>query len=179
MIVPGEWHLPRVSGAERPPGFSQVEWAVLRNRGAIDVADAERLLDPTAGVVHDPLALRDMDRALLRIRQAVEHGERIVVYGDYDAGGVAAATLLTTPLELMGADVSAFIPSRFEEGYGLQEEALLKLGREGTRLVISVDCGGRGAAGGWAARGGGRSSRPPGGGGPGRGRGRRGVAVGM
>jgi single-stranded-DNA-specific exonuclease len=146
VIVPGEWHLPRVSGAERPPGFSQVEWAVLRNRGAVDAADAERLLDPTAGKVHDPMALRDMDRALQRIRQAVERGERIVVYGDYDADGLTAATLLTTTLELMGADVSAFIPSRFEEGYGLQEEALLKLGRQGTRLVISVDCGVRAVA---------------------------------
>ena len=103
-----------------------MEWAVLRSRGAVDAADAGRLLDPTAGVIHDPLALRDMDRALLRIRQAVERGERIVVYGDYDADGLTAATLLTTTLELMGADVSAFIPSRFEEGYGLQEEALLE-----------------------------------------------------
>ena len=144
--MPGEWHLPRVSGAERPPGFSHVEWAVLRNRGAVDAADAERLLDPTAGEVHDPMALRDMERALQRIRQAVEGGERIVVYGDYDADGLTAATLLTTTLELMGADVSAFIPSRFEEGYGLQEEALLKLGRQGTRLVISVDCGVRAVA---------------------------------
>src|SRR3972149_2266895 len=135
-----------MSGAEPPPGFSHVEGAVVRNRGAVAAADAERLLDPTAGEVHDPMALRDMERALQRIRQAVEGGERIVVYGDYDADGLTAATLLTTTLELMGADVSAFIPSRFEEGYGLQEEALLKLGRQGTGLVISVDCGVRAVA---------------------------------
>jgi single-stranded-DNA-specific exonuclease len=87
-----------------------------------------------------------MDRALVRIRRSIERGERIVVYGDYDADGLTAATVLTTTLELMGADVTAFIPSRFEEGYGLQEEALLKLGHEGTRLVISVDCGVRAIA---------------------------------
>jgi single-stranded-DNA-specific exonuclease len=123
-----------------------VEWAVLRNRGARDADDAGRLLHPAGGAVHDPLALRDMDRALARIHRAIQQGERVVVYGDYDADGLTAATLLTTTLELMGADVSAFIPSRFEEGYGLQEEALAKLGQEGTRLVISVDCGVRALA---------------------------------
>jgi single-stranded-DNA-specific exonuclease len=146
VTVPGEWRLPPGASDEPPAGFSRVEWTVLRSRGAVDAADAERLLHPGDGEVHDPLALRDMDRALLRIRQAVERGEHIVVYGDYDADGLTAATLLTTTLELMGADVAAFIPSRFEEGYGLQEEALLKLGREGTRLVISVDCGVRAVA---------------------------------
>ena len=144
--MPEEWRLPRRPGDEPPAGFNRVEWGVLRQRGAVDAADAERLLHPADGAVHDPLALRDMDRALLRIRQAVERGERIVVYGDYDADGLTAATLLTTTLERMGADVSAFIPSRFEEGYGLQQEALLKLGRAGTRLVVSVDCGVRALA---------------------------------
>jgi single-stranded-DNA-specific exonuclease len=146
MSVAGEWRLPDPSGPEPPAGFSRVEWAVLRSRGASDEAEATRLLQAAGGEVHDPLWLRDMDRAVRRIRAAVQGGERITVYGDYDADGLTAATLLTTTLELMGADVAAFIPSRFEEGYGLQEEALLRLGREGTRLVVSVDCGVRAVA---------------------------------
>jgi single-stranded-DNA-specific exonuclease len=146
VTVPGEWRLPGGQGEEPPEGFSRVEWGVLRQRGAVDAADAEHLLHPVEGRLHDPLELRDMDRALSRIHRAIGQGERIVVYGDYDADGLTAATLLTTALELMGADATAFIPSRFEEGYGLQEEALLKLGREGTRLVISVDCGVRAVA---------------------------------
>jgi single-stranded-DNA-specific exonuclease len=144
--MPGEWRLPEGPGDEPPAGFNRVEWAVLRNRGARDAQDAERLLHPTEGEIHDPLALRDMAGAVQRIRQSIERGERITVYGDYDADGLTAATLLTTTLEWIGADVAAFIPSRFEEGYGLQEEALLKLAREGTRLVISVDCGVRAIA---------------------------------
>jgi single-stranded-DNA-specific exonuclease len=140
MTLMGEWRLPAAAG-EPPPGFSRVEWAVLHARGAHDGAEARRLLEPGGGEVYDPLAMRDMAAAVRRIRAAVEAGERIVVYGDYDADGLTAATLLTTVLELMGANVTGFIPSRFEEGYGLQEEALLRLAQEGARLVVSVDCG--------------------------------------
>jgi single-stranded-DNA-specific exonuclease len=141
-----EWRLPVASDVPAQGTFSRIEWSVLKSRGASDASDAERLLRPTDGVLHDPLLLPEMARALERIRRAVESGERIIVYGDYDADGLTAATLLTATLQLMGADVSAFIPSRFEEGYGLQEEALLRLGREGARLVISVDCGTRAIA---------------------------------
>ncbi|HMK08704.1 MAG TPA: single-stranded-DNA-specific exonuclease RecJ [Anaerolineales bacterium] len=138
--------MPARAEDDPPAGFSRVEWMVLRRRGAHDAADAARLMAPTAGIVHDPLALIDMDRAVARVRAALQGGEPIVVYGDYDADGLTAATLLTTTLELMGANVSAFIPSRFEEGYGLQQEALLRLRAEGVGLVISVDCGMRAAA---------------------------------
>lgn len=114
---------------------------MLRSRGARGAEDVRRLLSPAAGETHDPHLLLDMGAAARRIHRAIADGDRIAVYGDYDADGLTATTLLTSALEFMGADVRPFIPSRFEEGYGLQREALGRLRRDGVRLVVSVDCG--------------------------------------
>lgn len=126
-----------------PEGYSPVQWAVLASRGVGDAAQAAELLRPEAGPTHDPFLLSDMAAAVARIRRAIGSGERIAVYGDYDADGLTAAALLSRSLEALGARVAPFIPSRFEEGYGLEAEALGRLAAEGCRLVISVDCGAR------------------------------------
>jgi single-stranded-DNA-specific exonuclease len=134
------WHLPEDGGA--PPGdLTRLQWAVLRSRGIRSLEALGALLDPATGPEHDPMALPGMGDAVARLREALERGEAIVVYGDYDADGVTSAALLTRALEAAGASVRAFIPSRFEEGYGLQQEALARLHAEGARLVVSVDCG--------------------------------------
>lgn len=116
---------------------------ILYNRGLTEPADVERFLQP--GQFHpDPLRpprLKGLEQAVARLRQAIERREPIAVYGDYDVDGVTATVLLVETLTRLGADARPYIPDRVDEGYGLNVEALEKLGAAGVRLVITVDCG--------------------------------------
>lgn len=85
--------------------------------------------------------LLGLEQAVERISQAIQHQQSVVVYGDYDVDGVTATALLTLALEAVGANVRPYIPNRFDEGYGLNLEALETLSAEGTDLIITVDCG--------------------------------------
>jgi single-stranded-DNA-specific exonuclease len=89
----------------------------------------------------NPFAMKDMDKAVARIRKAIKAGEPIVIYGDFDADGVTATTLMMQVLTRLKAKVSAYIPHRVDEGYGLNSPALEELAAQGTKLVITVDCG--------------------------------------
>lgn len=89
----------------------------------------------------DPFALRDMDRAVERISAAVNAGEKIVVYGDYDADGVTASALLCSYLNMIGAQAEVYIPERESEGYGLHREAIDTIAQGGASLIITVDNG--------------------------------------
>ena len=89
----------------------------------------------------DPFLIRDMDKGVARIRNAVEAGERILVYGDYDADGVTATALLYTYLQSIGADVDFYIPSRVEDGYGLSAKTAERVLQGGFDLVVTVDNG--------------------------------------
>lgn len=89
----------------------------------------------------NPFALPGMNEAVSRIRQALRVGERITVYGDFDTDGVTATALLVQTLRALGGRARAYIPHRVEEGYGLQEEALAAIARDGVGLVVTVDCG--------------------------------------
>jgi len=88
-----------------------------------------------------PFALKGMHDAVTRIRRAIRQGERIAVYGDFDADGVTGTALLTEMLEGLGAQVRGYIPHRIDEGYGLNKESLERLRQDGFRLVVTVDCG--------------------------------------
>lgn len=114
---------------------------LLYNRGYYEPIAAGHFLRKETGVFHDPFLLRDMDRAVMRIRCAIEAGERITVYGDYDADGVTATSVLYLYLASVGADVHYYIPGRFDEGYGLNRDAIGKLSADGTRLIVTVDTG--------------------------------------
>lgn len=89
----------------------------------------------------DPFALTDMDRAVERIEQAISLGEKITVYGDYDCDGVTSTALLYSLFRDMGADADYYIPSRENEGYGMNKEAIKKIADSGTRLIVTVDNG--------------------------------------
>jgi len=91
--------------------------------------------------LHDPLLLGGVEAAVRRIDKALGRKEQIVVYGDYDIDGITATALLVDVLRQLGAQVRPYIPDRFEEGYGLNDEALLGLKKSGADLVITVDCG--------------------------------------
>ncbi len=113
---------------------------ILYNRGCRDAASADIYLNGKVDFV-DPFRMLGMDGAVERILTAIEEGEEIAVYGDYDVDGVTATTLLVQLLQQMGGKVRSYIPNRFDEGYGLNNEALDILSSEGVRLVITVDCG--------------------------------------
>lgn len=102
---------------------------------------SEKELFSSENFVASPFDLIDMDRAVDRINEALENDEKIVVYGDYDADGVTATVILTSFLEAMGADVSFYIPSREDEGYGLNVDAIERLCNDGCNLIITVDNG--------------------------------------
>src|SRR5438046_1717480 len=114
--------------------------AVLVRRSYDDVARARAFL---AGELpaHDPFELGDMAAACETIRGAIAAGRRICVHGDYDADGICATALAVLVLRELGAEVEWHLPSRFEEGYGVQRETLARLAEEGCGLVLTVDCG--------------------------------------
>src|SRR5690606_34720452 len=89
----------------------------------------------------DPSAFRDMDLAAERVAEAVIARETVTVYGDYDVDGATSAALLIRLLRMLGHDARHYIPDRLLEGYGPSGEALVRLGQEGSSLIVTVDCG--------------------------------------
>ena len=132
-----------------PEGRAQLERAgipsllacVLSARGVTEPEQAWKLLTPGEEPLLDPMLLKDMDRAVLRVTRALKRGETIAVYGDYDVDGITATCLLTDCLTRLGGRVRSYIPDRLEEGYGLNQEAVLHLAQQGVTLIITVDCG--------------------------------------
>lgn len=120
-----------------PPLLRQI----LFNRGFADDASARAFLRGEPIVNTDPFQMTDMHAAVDRIQFAVKSNEPIAVYGDYDVDGVTATALLVEALKFLGADVRGYIPNRFDEGYGLNNNALDELKSTGVKLVITVDCG--------------------------------------
>jgi single-stranded-DNA-specific exonuclease len=114
---------------------------VLACRGLGDPADVERFLACRLADLPDPFLLRGMDRAVDRLQRAIEQGERIALYGDYDVDGVTSTALLASFLKAAGADVVTYVPHRLVEGYGLNTEAVRRLAAGGARLLVSLDCG--------------------------------------
>ncbi len=118
---------------------------ILCQRGLSDPELAERFLNPTIEHLHDPMKLAGMREAVERIMAAVARKERIAIHGDYDVDGVTSTVILRRALEMLGGDVVHFIPERLKDGYGLLPVAIERLHAEGVALVVSVDCGIRGA----------------------------------
>ena len=112
----------------------------LFNRQVLTPEQAEAFLG-TSGSLYDPLLMKNMSAAVNRILLAIHNHEKMVVYGDYDVDGVTATALLVQALREYGADVQGYIPNRFDEGYGLNIEALESIHSTGVSLVITVDCG--------------------------------------
>ena len=110
-------------------------------RGLDTVEKARSFLDAGRGQLLEPRLMKDMDTAAARVRRALEQGEQIAVYGDYDVDGITATCLLTDFLRSEGGEVVPYIPDRMEEGYGLNREAVAALHAQGVGLIITVDCG--------------------------------------
>ena len=125
----------------RDLNISRVVASLIFNRGYSDAVSGRSFMNPTEEILHDPFLMKDMDKAVRRISEAVETGERITVYGDYDVDGVTSVTLLYLYLKSLGADVNYYIPLRAKEGYGVSCIAIDTLKERGTQLIITVDTG--------------------------------------
>lgn len=117
--------------------------ALLISRGYETPEKAEKFLDPKLEDLHDPFLLKDLDKAVGRIFQAIEAGEKILIWGDYDVDGTTGTVVLRKALEILGAKTGYHVPHRFTEGYGLNIEKLAEAKAKGYTLAISVDTGSR------------------------------------
>lgn len=126
-----------LEGAGLPPLCA----AVLSARGMDSAQQASAFLAHGPELLHDPFLLRDMEKAAQRITLALEQGETIAVYGDYDVDGITSTCLLTQFLRSLGGQVISYIPDRTEEGYGLNNNAIDTLQAQGVSLIVTVDCG--------------------------------------
>jgi len=131
------WIMP-TKATDAPDGIAALVAQVLGCRG-IAVSEMAAFLAARPADAGPPM--RDLDRAVERLRRALATGERIVVYGDYDVDGIAGSAILVRVFRELGATVAAYIPNRYEEGYGINAAALRHLATDGAKVVVSVDCG--------------------------------------
>ena len=120
--------------------LSPIVKKVLESKNIVDNQEIQNLFKDT-NISHDYMLLSDMQKAIDRIKLAIDQNERILVYGDYDADGVTSTTILVSTLRLLGAQVGWYIPNRFTEGYGPNELAFKNAYDEGISLIITVDNG--------------------------------------
>ena len=120
-------------------GFSRLTASVLQNR--TDVVGGFNSKEQLSQKFYDPFILKDMDRAVAHINKALARGEKITIFGDYDADGVTSTAVLYMYLKEKGAEVDYYIPDRIDEGYGMNTAALDRIRASGTTLIITVDTG--------------------------------------
>lgn len=114
---------------------------ILVGRGIATVEEVRPFLAPTLSAMIDPFLLKGMHAAVERVLRALKNGETVCIYGDYDVDGITGTALLVSFLRQVGAVCNYFIPNRFDDGYGLNEEALQRIIDSGATLIMSVDCG--------------------------------------
>lgn len=149
MIIPTyEWQFtPQVEDADftkiaKKSGLGAEAACLLFERGIQDEASLEHFLEPSLENLHDPYLLHDMDKAVERIRQAIEQGELILVYGDYDADGMTSASIVKESLEQLGAECLVYLPNRFTDGYGPNASVYKYfIEQQGVSLIVTVDNG--------------------------------------
>lgn len=123
-------------------GIAPVLANLLVQRGIDTVEKADRFFKPSLAHLHDPFLMKDMDKAVARVEQAVRNGEKIMVYGDYDVDGTTAVALVYKFLRQIGhTNLIFYIPDRYTEGYGISVKGIDFAARKGVSLVITVDCG--------------------------------------
>ncbi|MEW6724600.1 MAG: single-stranded-DNA-specific exonuclease RecJ [Bacillota bacterium] len=127
-------------GLQDELGVSPLLARLLANRGISNAEEALEFLRPEA-ILGDPRRLTGIETAAGRLRAAARRGERVLVYGDYDADGVTATVVLLEALARAGVAAEYYIPNRLEEGYGLNEAAVREIAARGIGLMVTVDCG--------------------------------------
>ncbi|WP_029185716.1 single-stranded-DNA-specific exonuclease RecJ [Streptococcus suis] len=123
-------------------GVDPVAAKLLYERGIHSAEELHTFLQPSLEDLHDPYLLHDMDKAVERIRRAIEDYEQILIYGDYDADGMTSASILKETLEEMGAEVQVYLPNRFTDSYGPNQSVYKYfIEQQGISLIVTVDNG--------------------------------------
>jgi single-stranded-DNA-specific exonuclease len=131
-VNPFSWEI-----AER---LALIAGMVLAGRGFVDLGEAQKFLD-CSFPLPDPFLFADMEGAVTTICGAIERRERVVIHGDYDADGITATAVMVLGLRALGLEAEWYLPSRFNEGYGLSRQAVESIAGSGPALVVTVDCG--------------------------------------
>ena len=127
-------------------GISERLVGLLAARGVADAGELGSFLAPAAEALHDPLTLPDAEAALRRVADARRRSERVLVYGDFDADGLAGMAILTIALRRLGLDAAPYAPERLGDGHGLSRRAIELAAAEGRTLIVTADCGTSSAA---------------------------------
>ncbi|NLM05017.1 MAG: single-stranded-DNA-specific exonuclease RecJ, partial [Clostridiales bacterium] len=122
-------------------GITKTTAKLLLNRDINNIEEAKTFLNPSLDKLYDPFLLKDMDKAVLRIEEAIKNKESIWIYGDYDVDGVSSVSILLKYFENANYKANFYIPNRIEEGYGINKDAIGRMYEEGANLIITVDCG--------------------------------------
>ncbi len=134
-------HNETVEALSRELNVSSIVARLLINRGYDTAETAKRFLHKSVDVLHDPMLMKDMDKAVARIQKAIDEGELITIYGDYDVDGVTATTILYQFIISQGGNAAYYIPDRVEEGYGVNLSAIETIAKSGCSLIVTVDSG--------------------------------------
>ena len=142
-ILGQPWRWRMLEADARDPGFAPDDLVtqLLLARGCPREALDAHKAPSIRGFMPDPSIFRDMDRAAARLADAVQTGEQVTIFGDYDVDGATSAALMILLLRDLGLEARAYIPDRLMEGYGPSGEALVRLKEEGASLIVTVDCG--------------------------------------
>jgi single-stranded-DNA-specific exonuclease len=130
----------RIQLSEKAP-FPEVLVNLLFQRGIDSLDKAKDFFRPGSQLLHDPFLLRDMDKAVARILQAIQAGENILLYGDYDVDGTTSVTLMKLFFSDWGMELKYYIPDRFKEGYGISFQGIDAAKAQDVHLIIALDCG--------------------------------------
>jgi single-stranded-DNA-specific exonuclease len=122
-------------------GVSQTLCLLLVKRGITTAEDARAYFRPQLQALHDPFLMRDMDRAVNRLNQAMGNREKVMIYGDYDVDGCTAVALVYRFLQQFYSELDYYIPDRYEEGYGVSIQGVDYAHQQGVKLIIVLDCG--------------------------------------
>ncbi|WP_290033792.1 single-stranded-DNA-specific exonuclease RecJ [Ligilactobacillus cholophilus] len=126
---------------EKETKLSPILVKILVERGFKTVDEINNFLHPNENDIHSPFDLHDMQKAVDRIQEAIMNGEKVVIYGDYDADGITSTAIMYETLLELGADVSYYVPDRFKDGYGPDLDQYKRLKNDGMQLLITVDNG--------------------------------------
>ena len=122
-------------------GIDPVLSQLLVQRGVTSFEDARAFFRPNLDSLHDPFLMKDMDKAVERLRKAVISGEKILIYGDYDVDGTTAVALVYSFLSRFTKRIDFYIPDRYDEGYGVSSKGIDWAAENGFKLIITLDCG--------------------------------------
>ncbi|MBN2796681.1 MAG: single-stranded-DNA-specific exonuclease RecJ [Clostridia bacterium] len=140
MLHSKKWKINQNKPIDLNLDINPVVKQLLVNRG-YNASNVSKFLNPKLSDLHDPFLMKDMDKVVRRVREAIEKGESIWIYGDYDVDGITSIALLLKLFKHLNVPVNYYIPNRLEEGYGLSIQGLTYVIEQGADLIISVDCG--------------------------------------